>query len=125
MRRATVFLALLLYPVGVLPQEQLTITGMYFTSLQKFLEAPDDIRLPYSAGFLEGLGVASLMGAPNESLSLLYACVKRMNPSQISAIFTKYGRDNPAVWHNPFGTAAVDALSDACPDFKTWNKRHP
>jgi hypothetical protein len=125
MRRVTVLLALLLCPTSLLPQsDQAFITvGMYFPSMQKFLDAPDSVRLVYSAGFLEGLGVASVLGAPNEIMGLLHSCTKAMTPAQVSARFTKYGKDNPAVWHQPFGVHAIGALSDTCPQLKAGLKK--
>ena len=90
-----------------------------FLTGQKFLDASETTRTAYSAGLVDGFLGSALLGGPNETAHLLHDCLGDMRNDQVSAIFEKYLRDNPAQWTWGMTVIGNQALRDICP---AWAK---
>ena len=50
-------------------------------------------------GFVEGVLISPLLGAPKSQIELIERCLDGMNDQQLVAIFEKFLRGNPERWH--------------------------
>jgi hypothetical protein len=75
-------------------------------------ELPDDARLIYVSGFIDGMLVAAT--APGPSTGILKCTGDTMPYGQIKAIVSKYIADHPEKWHLSLSALAAAALWEAC-----------
>jgi hypothetical protein len=87
----------------------------HFYTGETFLDLSENERMIYSSGVLDGFFASGMFRADDETVSVLQTCTHEMDARQVSAIFTKYVKDNPDQWHLPFTVLAVGALVRACP----------
>lgn len=65
-------------------------------------------------GFIDGLLVAPLLGAPRSKLVRLEECLTGMVNSQVVAIVDKWLTENPGRWHQQMNVLTFSALQAAC-----------
>jgi len=80
-----------------------------------YLQLPDAARHGYGMGLLDGIFLSPILGADGEGVQRLKDCTLPMNSEQITAIFEKYLRDNPEIWHYDAQILFWQALLRACP----------
>ena len=85
-----------------------------FLSGNKYLSLSADGKERYAIGFIDGLLIAPLLGAPMEGLNWLEQCTAGMNSKQIVAILDIYLTDNPEKWHIPMNGLSLKALEKSC-----------
>lgn len=73
----------------------------------------------YAMGLVDGMYLAPVFDAPNDSkyLSSLQACLKEMSNTQVAAIITKFAKGHPESWHMGTNLIAYQALRqpEVCP----------
>ncbi len=85
-----------------------------FINGNEYLSLSSDGKVKYAIGFIDGLLIAPLFGAPMERLTWLEQCTAGMNSKQIVAILEKYLTDNPEKWHKPMNGLSLKALKKSC-----------
>ncbi|WP_299491282.1 Rap1a/Tai family immunity protein [uncultured Shewanella sp.] len=68
----------------------------------------------YSQGVIDGMLIAPMYGAPKLNLAVLEQCTKGMTGKQLVAIFNKYLKSNPEIWHESMHTIIYRAMFEAC-----------
>jgi uroporphyrinogen-III decarboxylase len=71
-------------------------------------------RIGYVMGFVNGLGVSPLIGAPGSTTTLVQKCLAGKTPRQLDAILSKYINDHPEAWHMGLNVMSLDAMLLAC-----------
>lgn len=85
-----------------------------------FMDGNDYLRLSqyerrlYAMGFLNGLLLAPLAGAPKIEVQWFERCTSGMNDNQVASIITKWLQENPARWHEGLHLSSWNALKNAC-----------
>jgi hypothetical protein len=55
-----------------------------------------------------------MYGAPKKNLAVLEKCTEGMTGQQLVAIFNKYLKSNPELWHKSMHTLVYRAMNEAC-----------
>jgi len=97
------------------PKSRVINSPTYFVKSEGFLELSEADRATYTAGLMDGFFASTLFGATEGTVQNLHSCTEGMDLKQISAIITKYLKDNPESWHVPLSVEAHNALNKACP----------
>lgn len=71
-------------------------------------------KLGYAKGFIDGVLVAPLFGAPKVELLRTEQCVVGMTDEQVVAILNKFLADNPGRWQEQMNALSYSALKSAC-----------
>ena len=69
----------------------------------------------YMAGFLNGLFMSPLLGAPSECLPPFDECFVGVTSTQLEAVMRKWLDENPQRWHDRCQFGAYAAISEMCP----------
>jgi GrpB-like predicted nucleotidyltransferase (UPF0157 family) len=87
-----------------------------FMNGERFLELSESEKSSYVMGILDGYSAAPIFGtkADEKKLTRIHACIDGKTNTQISAIFTKYLKDNPDKWHLPASVAMYNTLNKVC-----------
>lgn len=68
----------------------------------------------YAQGVIDGMLIAPMYGAPKLNLAVLEKCTEGMTGQQLVAIFNKYLKSNPEIWHKSMHTIVYRAMNDGC-----------
>lgn len=90
-------------------------TPICFATAKVFIALPEDDRVTYATGLMDGFYAAEMFRGDGSVVERLRVCTKPMDSKQITAIITKYIKDHPESWHMPASVEAHNALNDACP----------
>jgi hypothetical protein len=109
---------LLTVPFGqTVPQKEkvMRVTNGYLKA-SEFLNLNDSQKEAFAIGFLDGIDVAPLLGAPDDGKIYVSfrTCTAEMPGKQVAAIIEKYIRENPEDWHIQLHTVAFNSLLKAC-----------
>ena len=111
------FLIILVFLAMLLPASGAT-NDIYvqngFVDGNDFLSFSSDGKEKYAIGFIDGLLIAPLLGAPKRRLNWLEQCAVGMNSKQIVAILEKYLTENPAKWHQSMHGLSLSAMKASC-----------
>ena len=67
---------------------------------------------------------APLFGAPDKGdIGRIGRCVEGMDQVQVAAIFEKFVRDHPQLWHQPLNISVFAAMDKACSGANDRNGR--
>ena len=94
-------------------QQTVKISPGFFTP-KDYLDMTDTERRAYATGEINGMLVAPLFGASEESLSWLKTCTAKMSDEQIAAILTRYINDQPNQMQANLNVVTFNAMRDAC-----------
>jgi len=86
-----------------------------FLTGNDYLQEPDTQRQGYVEGLVDGLFMSPAFGADEAVVLRFKACTQPMKSPQIKAIFEKYLRDNPQIWHDDAQVLFWQAMIQACP----------
>lgn len=105
-----VFMSTALYAQRTAPVE---VKSGFLTG-NTFLDLSREAKRGYAMGFLDGVFVAPLFGAPKAELYRIEQCAVGMTDEQVVAILNKFLSDNPGRWHEPMDFLSYAALRSAC-----------
>jgi hypothetical protein len=94
-----------------------------FATAKVFIALPEDDRVTYTTGLMDGFYAAEMFRADGSVVERLAVCTKPMDSKQITAIITKYIQDHPESWHLPASVEAYNALNGACPGLMGGTKK--
>jgi hypothetical protein len=90
-----------------------------YLKAEKYLEFEPREQAIYAMGLVDGMYLAPVFDAPNDSkyLSSLQTCLKEMSNTQVAAIITKFAKEHPEKWHMGTNVLAYQALRQdgVCP----------
>jgi len=81
-----------------------------------YLEMRESARQDYAIGFVNGILLAPLFGAPKSSMAWFESCVEGMSNNQVAEIIYQYVKSHPAEWHHGLHIVSYQAFLAACPD---------
>jgi hypothetical protein len=84
-------------------------TGQFFVKNMSSNE-----QAAYATGFINGMLVSSVLGAPKDSIEWLVRCTKGMTPAQVAAIILKHLQSHPERWHYQLHFESGQAMVEAC-----------
>lgn len=93
--------------------EDITIFSGALTA-ESYRSASASEREVYLLGFVDGILISPLLGAPQNRIKILADCVTSKSVQQLDAVFIKYLNENPETWHLSFHQIALKALSNLC-----------
>jgi hypothetical protein len=85
-----------------------------FVSGNTFRALDDVSQNIYAQGVIDGILVSPAYGAPKKNLAILEKCTEGMTGQQLVAIFNKYLKSNPELWHKSMHTVVYRAMNEAC-----------
>ena len=85
-----------------------------FFSGRQFLDLPQEVRFFYAPGLVDGIFLAPLLGAPEQNLERLVACLEKMTNQQVAALLYSYLDSHPEWWQRGANTAMYQALNEKC-----------
>lgn len=85
-----------------------------FGTGQSLLKADPQARREYIAGFISGLTMAEIMGAPASCIQPLTRCLHGKSDVQLAAVLEKYIRKRPEDWDWPAALISYNALRKMC-----------
>jgi hypothetical protein len=80
-----------------------------------YLQISETERHGYAMGLLDGLFASAIIGGDHAVIARIKSCTLGMKSNQIMAIFDKYLRDHPGIWHQDADIHFLNSLSDVCP----------
>ena len=89
-------------------------TGFQFGTGESLSQQTMDELRPYVKGFINGIFLAPLVGAPAVCLKWLRDCLSEMNDVQLANIVKKYVSEHPENWHWPASGLTYNALHETC-----------
>jgi hypothetical protein len=85
-----------------------------FVSGNTFRALDDVSKNVYTQGVIDGILVSPMYGTPKKNLAVLEKCTEGMTGQQLVAIFNKYLKSNPELWHKSMHTLVYRAMNEAC-----------
>jgi hypothetical protein len=85
-----------------------------FGTGQSLLQADAQQRREYIAGFINGLTMAEVMGAPASCIQPFTRCLKGKSDAQLAAVLEKYIRERPEEWDVPAALISYNAFHEMC-----------
>ncbi len=86
-----------------------------FLTGEQLLQMSEFEKNSYSMGLINGMLLAPFFGGEKSELFWFENCITGMTSTQLSAIFTKYLRENPQDWNLTPHTSLYNALRKSCP----------
>jgi hypothetical protein len=86
-----------------------------FVTAKVFIALPEDDRVTYTTGLMDGFYAAEAFRADGAIVERLRLCTKPMDSKQITAIISKYIQAHPETWHLSASIETYNALNTACP----------
>lgn len=90
-----------------------------FLSGNNYLHTPENERLFYLMGVIDGIRVSpafdfSENGEAKGIVDTIDTCTRDMSTTQLDAIVLKYLKDNPELWHRHLNMLIFDAVYFTC-----------
>lgn len=85
-----------------------TITG------EEFLNSETRDQVWFIAGYLRGISMSKLLGAPNECGQAIFECLGNRTYTQVTEFSIQYINDLPQHWHFPVDLLLLYSFSDLC-----------
>ena len=98
---------------GSCPTEPVSVKVGYLTN-EECRALPASPLQFYMAGFVNGLYMSPLLGAPSECLQPLDECFEGVTGTQLEAGMRKWLDENPQRWHESCQLGTYAAISEMC-----------
>lgn len=85
-----------------------------FGTGQSLLQADAQERRKYIGGFISGLTMAEVLGAPASCIQPFTRCLKGKSDAQLAAVLEKHIRERPEEWDVPAAFLSYNALHEMC-----------
>ena len=99
--------------LNIYSQQTVKISPGFFSG-KDYLDMSDTEKRAYVTGEINGMLVAPFFGAPEENLAWLKACSAKMSDEDLSAIITRFIRDQPGQMQTNLNVVTFNALREAC-----------
>lgn len=98
---------------AALPTKAVEIQNGYYTG-SAYRTLPDDARMTYIAGVIDGYLYAPMFGADGTDMRPFAGCIRGMKTDQLMAIVDQYLANNPTVWDDQMNAVVDMAFRRAC-----------